>query len=48
MGTRPGLRDLWKAFGRLDRRKRLVAGVMMAAIVLTWLAVCAILASYLV
>jgi hypothetical protein len=39
---------LLQSIGRLSPRKKLIAGALLVLVVLTWLGVCAILASYLV
>ena len=52
-GTREGggrglnnrVRDLARAVGKLPRKKRVAVVVMVAFVVLTWLAVCLVLAS---
>ena len=45
---RSNLEILREGLARLTRGQRLLVGGMILLIVLTWLAVCAILASYLV
>jgi hypothetical protein len=42
------MNDLLRSIGRLTARKKLVVGVLLLLIVLTWLGVCAVLGSYLV
>ncbi|HSJ54411.1 MAG TPA: hypothetical protein VLC52_11780 [Anaerolineae bacterium] len=39
------VRDLARAVGKLPRKKRVAVVVMVAFVVLTWLAVCLVLAS---
>jgi hypothetical protein len=41
------MRELLSAIGRLSGWKKLIIATMLVVIVLTWLAVCLILASYL-
>lgn len=41
------MRELWPAFKRLTGWQRAVVVLMIGLIVLTWLAVCAILSTYL-
>jgi len=42
------MKTLLQSIGQLPPRKKLVAGLLLLIIVLTWLGVCAILGSYLV
>ena len=42
------MKTLWQSISRLAPRQKLVVGLLLLIIVLTWLGVCAILASYLV
>ena len=42
------MKTLLQSISRLAPRKKLVVGLLLFIIVLTWLAVCAILGSYLI
>lgn len=42
------MKTLLESIGRLTPRQKLVVGLMLFTIVLTWLGVCVILGSYLV
>jgi hypothetical protein len=42
------MKTLWQSIRRLAPRQKLVVGLLLLIIVLTWLGVCAILGSYLV
>ena len=42
------METLLQHFSRLTTRQKLVVGLLLLAIVLTWLGVCAVLGSYLV
>jgi hypothetical protein len=40
------MRTLWQGLGRLSPRKKVVVGILLLIVVLTWLGVCVVLASY--
>jgi hypothetical protein len=43
-----GLKTVWEGLGRLNRRQKLMAGALAFVVILTWLAVCALLVSFFV
>lgn len=40
------MRTLWQGLGRLSPWKKVVVGILLLIVVLTWLSVCVVLASY--
>lgn len=45
MGYRSGLENLWHGISRLSQGQKLLAGLIFLIVVVTWLAVCALLVS---
>jgi hypothetical protein len=41
------MRTLWQGLGRLSLWKKVIVGILLLVVVLTWISVCVVLASYL-
>lgn len=48
MSYRSGFKNLWHGISRLSQGQKLLAGLIFLIVVVTWLAVCALLVSLLV